>query len=194
MYRSLNLKAGDTLLIRGGTTSVGLAAAAIARRAGATVIATTRRTDDATAQVLRDNGADEVLIDDGTSLSKALSDVYPSGVNKVLDLVGGTSLPDSLACLDSDGICCLVGVVGGSATVPDFNPLAMISTERYLTAYGERNFNSSNFPLGELVSQIQDGSLKVRLGKVFGMDQIVEAHECMERNESLGKIVVLTGA
>ena len=75
--------------------------------------------------------------------------------------------------------------------VADFNPLAMIQTERYLTAYAERTFTPDNLPLDELIAQIEKGTLKLRVGKVFHMDQIVEAHECMERNDSQGKIVVL---
>ena len=193
LFRSLKVKAGEKVLVRGGTTSVGLAAAAIARKAGARVVASTRKGDGETEALLMDNGAERVVVDDGTALSKKVMEMYPGGVDKVLELVGGTTLADSLACLAKDGICCLVGLVGGSASVQDFSPLAMIQTERYLTAYGERTFTPSNLPLGDLVKQVQEGSLKIRVGKVFQMDQIVEAHECMERNEGNGKIVVLTG-
>ncbi|RDW71637.1 hypothetical protein BP6252_08200 [Coleophoma cylindrospora] len=193
LFRSLKIKAGDSLLIRGGTTSVGLAAAAIAHNAGATVITTTRKSDEATAHMLRDNGADHIVVDDGSSVSQAVQRLQPSGVDKVLELIGATTLVESLSLLNKDGICCLVGLVGGSHLVADFNPLAMIQTERYLTAYGERNFAASNLPLDELIQQIKDGSLKIHTGKVFQMTQIVEAHEYMENNESNGKIVVLTG-
>ena len=193
LFRSLKLKAGESLLIRGGTTSVGLAAAAIAKSAGATVVATTRKMDDATAQMLKDNGADHVIIDNGTSIAQQVKTVYPEGVNKALELVGASTLTDSLSCLGRDGICCFTGLVGGSFYVPEFNPLAMIPTERYLTAYAERNFHAQNFPLNELIEQVRQGTLKVKIGKMFDLDQIVEAHELLEKNEAGGKIVVLTG-
>ena len=193
LFRSLKLKPSETLLVRGGTTSVGLAAAAIAKKAGATVVATSRKSDEKTLQLLRDNGADHVVVDDGTPVSKKVMELYPSGVNKVLELVGGATLLDSFSCLAKEGICSHVGLVGGSATLADFSPLFMIPTERYLTAYGERSFVPSNLPLGELVKQVQEGSLKIPVGRVFTMDQIVEAHACMEANEGAGKIVVLTG-
>ena len=193
LFRSLKVKFGESLVIRGGTTSVGLAAAAIAKHAGAQVLATTRRADPETKQMLLENGAHKVIIDDGVSISTAVKEIYPNGVDKVLELVGGSTLVDSISCLAKNGICCLVGLVGGSHLLPDFNPLAMIPTERYLTAYGERTFQAANFPLDELIRQIENGSLKIRLGKVFTIDQIVEAHECMEKNEGGGKIVVLTG-
>jgi NADPH:quinone reductase-like Zn-dependent oxidoreductase len=193
LFRSLKLKAGETLLIRGGTTNIGLAAAAIAKKAGATVIATTRRSDAQTVQLLKENGVDEVISGDDNSTSESLRKTHPAGVDKILELVGGATLPESLTCLAKDGICCLVGLVGGSPLVPNFNPLSMIQTERYLTAYGERSFNSNNFPLSALIQDIEDGSLKFRIGKVFHISQIVDAHEYVERNESGGKVVVLTG-
>ncbi|KAK4539350.1 hypothetical protein LTR36_011007 [Oleoguttula mirabilis] len=193
LFRSLKIRQGETLLIRGGTTSVGRAAAAIAKNAGAVVIATTRKRDEDTAQMLRNSGVDHVLVDDGGSLRAKVASISADGVDKVLELVGGSTLPDSLSCLARNGVCCLVGLVGGSHLVPDFNPLAMIQTERYLTAYGERSFTRSNFPLDQLLQQVLAGSLKVPVGKVFQLEQIVEAHECMESNEGLGKIVVLTG-
>lgn len=193
LFRSLKLKRGESLLIRGGTTSVGLAAAAIAKQADATVLASTRKRDEQTADTLKESGVDHVVVDDGSSLREEITDICPGGVNKVLELVGGTSLPDSISCLAKGGICCMVGLVGGSPLVPDFNPLAMIQTERYLTAYGERTFAPSNLPLDDLLQQVIDGNLKIPIGKVYRMDQIVEAHECMENNEGAGKIVVLTG-
>ncbi|KAK5032601.1 hypothetical protein LTS07_004011 [Exophiala sideris] len=193
LFRCLKLKAGDTLLIRGGTTSVGLAAAAIAKDSGARVIATTRRSDSETKRILLENGADEVIVDDGKALRERVLRIHPSGVDKVLDLVGGSSLPDSLSCLADEGVCCFTGLVGGSAAVADFNPLAMIQTGKYLTAYGERFFNASNFPLNDLVGRMVEGTLKIRLGKVFHMNDIAEAHEYVERNESIGKVVVMTG-
>ena len=192
-FRSLKLRRGESLLIRGGTTSVGLAAATIAKNFGAIILATTRKTDQETAQMLKESGVDHVIIDEGASLRENVMSIVPGGVDKALDLVGGASIPDSLSCLAKDGVCCMTGLVGGSPLVPDFNPLAMIQTERYLTAYGERTFAPSNLPLDGLIQQIIDGKLNIQIGEVYQMEQIVEAHECMERNESGGKIVVLTG-
>ena len=47
-------------------------------------------------------------------------------------------------------------------------------------------------PLEELVEQIAAGTLRVQVGRTFGLDDIVEAHRCMEENRAGGKIVVLT--
>nr|POE78080.1 quinone oxidoreductase pig3 [Quercus suber] len=193
LFRSLKLARGETLMIRGGTTSVGLAAAAIAKISGATVVATTRKTDERTASLLRDRGADYVLVDDDGSMRDKVIKLFPNGVDKVLELIGGSTLAESISCLAEQGICCFAGLVGGQVSVQEFNALALIPTERYLTAYGVRTFTATNFPLDSLIEQIVTGSLKVPMGKVFNMEQIVEAHQHMESNMSQGKIVVLTG-
>ena len=82
LFKSLRLKRGDRLLIRGGTTSVGLVAAAIAHKHGAYVAATTRQHER--APLLRANGADQVFIDTGT-VADQVCDVCPGGFDKVLE-------------------------------------------------------------------------------------------------------------
>jgi NADPH:quinone reductase-like Zn-dependent oxidoreductase len=95
LFRSLRLGKGERLLIRGGTTSVGLAAAAIAKNHGAIVASPTRRPDR--EQLMRSNGAHQVFIDTG-AIAQQVREVFPSGVDKVLELIGTTTLGDSLRC------------------------------------------------------------------------------------------------
>ena len=84
LYKSLRLEPGERLLIRGGTTSVGLAAAAIAKSRGAFVAATTRRPDR--EKLLRGNGVDQVFIDTGP-IAEQVKLVRPGGFDRVLELV-----------------------------------------------------------------------------------------------------------
>ena len=101
LFKSLRLGAGERLLVRGGTTSVGLAAAAIANNHGAIVASTTRRPDR--EQLLRSSGADQVFIDTG-AIAQQVKEVFPSGADKVLELIGTTTLSDSLRCAKQRGI------------------------------------------------------------------------------------------
>ncbi len=189
LFKALMLKKGDRLLIRGGTSSVGLAAAAIAKNHGAVVAATTRNPDH--ENLLRDNGCDQVFIDSG-EIACQVREVFPGGVNKVLELVGTTTLLDSLQCSKANGIVCMTGIVGGQWSLDHFSPMAAIPTAVNLTIYsgGPQEFMST--PLQDLIRQIEAGSLKVKIGQVFTLDKIVEAHACMESNRAQGKIVVLT--
>ncbi len=95
---SLNqaLEIKETLLIRGGTSSIGMLASQLAKAKGLTVIATTRNPDK--KQTLLNNGATHVLIDDGT-IKDQVRAIYQSGVHKVLELIGTRTLKDSLQCI-----------------------------------------------------------------------------------------------
>jgi NADPH:quinone reductase-like Zn-dependent oxidoreductase len=189
LFKSLRLEAGDRLLIRGGTTSVGLAAAAIAKSHGAFVAATTRRPDR--EKLLRSSGVDQVFIDTG-SIAEQVRVVSPGGVSKVLELVGATTLLDSLRCAKQRGIVCMTGLVGNKWSLEDFSPMEAIPTSVCLTTYAGEAEDFMRTPLEELCEQVSSGKLRVQVGKVFTLDEIVEAHRCMEENSAGGKIVVLT--
>jgi NADPH:quinone reductase-like Zn-dependent oxidoreductase len=189
LFKSLRLGSGERLLIRGGTTSVGLAAAAIAKSHGAVVAATTRRPDR--EQLLRSSGADQVFIDTGVIASQ-VKEVLPSGVDKVLELIGTTTLADSLRCAKQRGIVCMTGMVSNKWSFDEFSPVEVIPTAVCLTTYDGGPEDFMRMPLDELVEQIAAGRLRIQIGKVFKLDDIVEAHRCMEENKAGGKIVVLT--
>lgn len=188
LFKSLRLTKDDRLLIRGGTTSVGLAAAAIAKSHGAYVAATTRRADR--ADMLRSNGADQVFIDTGEIVGQ-VREICPGGFNKVLELVGTTTLLDSLQCARGQGIVCMTGMVGNQWAFGEFSPMAAIPTAVSLTTYAGGAEEFMMTPLSELLRQIEVGKLQVKVGRTFGLDEIVEAHRCMEENDAGGKIVVL---
>jgi NADPH:quinone reductase-like Zn-dependent oxidoreductase len=67
-----------------------------------------------------------------------------------------------------------------------------IPTAVCLTSYGGDADDFMRMPFQELVDQVAAGTLQVQVGRVFQLDDIVEAHRCMEENKAGGKIVVLT--
>jgi NADPH:quinone reductase-like Zn-dependent oxidoreductase len=189
LFKSLMLQKGERLLIRGGTTSVGLAAAAIAKKAGAFVASTTR--DPGRETLLRSSGADQVFIDTG-SIAGTVRGAYPDGVEKVLELIGTTTLLDSLRCAKQGGVVCMTGIVGNKWSFENFAPMEAIPTAVRLTSYAGESEDFMRTPIEDLAAQIASGTLRVQVGKVFHLDEIVEAHRCMEENKTGGKIVVLT--
>jgi NADPH:quinone reductase-like Zn-dependent oxidoreductase len=191
LFRSLRLQKGETLLIRGGTTSVGLAAAAIATNHGARVTATTRKAER--SNFLREHGAAEVIIDDGDIAPRVRQD-HPEGFDKVLELIGTLTLRDSLRCAKEGGIVSMTGIVGNQWSLREFAPMEAIPTAVCLTSYAGDVQDFMRTPLNELAQQIADGVLKISVGRVFHLDEIVEAHRLMEENEAGGKIVVLTSS
>jgi NADPH:quinone reductase-like Zn-dependent oxidoreductase len=188
LYKSLRLEKGERLLIRGGTTSVGLAAAAIAKPRGAFVAATTRRPDR--EKLLRGNGVDQVFIDTGL-IAEQVKLVCPGGFDKVLELVGTTTLLDSLHCAKQRGIVCMTGMVGNKWSLENFSPMEAIPTAVNLTTYDGGTEDFMLTPLNELLEQIAAEKLRVQIGKTFRLHEIVEAHRFMEESQAGGKIVVL---
>jgi NADPH:quinone reductase-like Zn-dependent oxidoreductase len=189
LFKSLRLEKGERLLIRGGSTSIGLAAAAIAKNAGACVAATTRRPER--ERLLRESGVDQVFIDTG-SIAQQVKEVSSGGVEKVLELVGTTTLLDSLQCARPRGIVCMTGMVGNKWSFDNFDPMETIPTAVSLTTYSGGSEEFMRTPLDTLAQEVAAGKLHVQIGRTFGLDEIVEAHRCMEANEAGGKIVVLT--
>jgi NADPH:quinone reductase-like Zn-dependent oxidoreductase len=189
LFRSLRLERGERLLIRGGTTSVGLAAAAIAKSHGCSVAATTRRPER--EQLLRGSGVDQVFIDTG-SIAEQVKEVSPGGVEKVLELVGTATLLDSLQCARSRAIVCMTGMVGNKWFFDNFNPMDSIPSTVSLTTYSGGPDDFMLTPLDALAQEIAAGKLHIQIGRTFRLEQIAEAHRCMEESTAGGKIVVLT--
>lgn len=189
LFNALRLEKEDRLLIRGGTTSIGLAATAIAKSHGAIIASTTRRPDR--EHMLRKNGADQVFIDTG-HIADQVHEVFPGGVDKVLELVGTATLQDSLQTAKPHGTVCMTGMVGGEWSFKDFSPMGSIPTAVNLTTYAGGAEDFIRTPLQQLIRQIEVGAIDVKIGKIFKLDQIVEAHRCMEENMAGGKIIILT--
>jgi NADPH:quinone reductase-like Zn-dependent oxidoreductase len=137
------------------------------------------------------SGADQVFIDTG-AIAQQVKEVFPSGADKVLELIGTTTLSDSLRCAKQRGVVCMTGMVGNKWSFDDFNPMEVIPTSVCLTTYdgGPEDFILT--PLDELAEQVAADKLRVQVGRVFKLDEIVEAHRCMEENRAGGKIVALT--
>ena len=186
---ALRAQAGETLLIRGGTTSVGLTAAILAKQAGMRVAATSRREDR--RETLLKNGADEVFIDGGR-IAADVRAAHPDGVHRILELVGTTTLLDSLNCAAMGGSVCMTGMVGNAWELERFSPMGAIPTAVNLTTYsgGAEDFIST--PLQQVVDAVEAETFVPPIGRTFTIDDIVEAHRTMEANTAGGKIVVTT--
>ena len=187
----LDFQPGQTLLIRGGTSSVGMAAAVLAKDRGLTVLSTTRRPER--AEALRAIGVDHPLIDDG-DVADAVRAIVPDGVDIALELVGTPTLPDTLDATRVHGVVCFSGMLSNQWTVPDFYPIGYIPTGVRLTGYSGE---ASDLPATVLQSFLDDvaaGRLKVPIDRTYTLDEIATAHADMEAGNAIGKLVVLPRA
>lgn len=179
---------GDTILIRGGTSSVGLMTAVLAKRRGMTVLSTTRRVDR--AEGLRQVGVDHVLVDGG-ELADEVRALCPGGVDGAVELVGAPTLRDTLRCTRPGGTVCFTGMLSNEWIVERFYPIEFIPTGVRLTAYGGDAHDLPSAVLEEVADAVRVGALSWPV-EVYRMDDIVRAHEDMEHNRVAAKQVVLT--
>jgi NADPH:quinone reductase len=190
LFRNINLKAGHTLVIRGATSSFGQAAVKMAVAAGAHVIATAR--SPKRFSMLDELGAARVELE-RTDLAAHIPEAKQ--IDAVLDLVGNSTILDSLDMLRRGGTACLAGWLGGLAPIPDFNPLLRMPSGvnwNFLGSFvfGSPGFPLSDVPLADIARQVADGTLDAKPSHVFSFDQIREAHRVMEAGEAGGKMVV----
>jgi len=183
----LDAQPGDTVLIRGGTSSVGMTMAVLAKQRDMTVFATTR--DAAKGDALRAIGVDEVLIDDGP-LAERVWALRPGGVDRTLDLIGAPTLRDSLLATRVHGVVCNSGALSNDWALKDFYPTGDIPSGVFLTGYGG---DASDLPPEALQTFLDDvaaGRATMPIAKTYALEQIVEAHADMENNRVAGKLVV----
>lgn len=185
--QALELQSTDILLIRGGTSSIGMLACQLAKSMGSTVISTTRNPTKTDALI--ENGADHVLIDSG-SIKNDLRALFPDGVHKVLELIGTKTLKDSLQCIRPKGIVCMTGILGNEWTMDSFTPMGDIPSLGRLTIYGGDAENLSKERLQEFIEAVENGQIHLNIDTIFRLDQVAEAHQYMEDNKAKGKLVV----
>ena len=185
----LDLSAGDSLLIRGGTSSVGMATAVLAKRRGATVLSTTR--NPAKADALEAIGVDHVLIDDG-AVADQVRALIPEGVDAALELIGTPTLPDTLRSTRVHGVVCFTGMLSNEWIVDRFYPIEYLPSGVRLTAYGG---DAGDLPLDilqDFLDAVAAGDATVPISRVYELDQIADAHADMEAGVATGKLVVTT--
>ena len=185
----LDARPGQTILIRGGTSSVGMATAVLAKRAGLTVLSTTR--NPAKGAALRALGVDHVVVDDG-HVAPAVRAVVPEGVDAALELIGTPTLPDTLRATRVHGVVCFTGMLSNQWTVRDFYPIEYLPRGVRLTAYAGDAADLPAAVLQGFLDEVSAGRATVPIDHVYRFDEIVEAHTAMEAGTAHGKLVVTT--
>lgn len=186
----LDLQKGQTLLIRGGTSALGFATAALAKDLGATVFATTRQPDR--IKMLEAHGVDHALLDDG-EVAKQVRKIVPEGVDAALELVGTPTLPDTLAATRVHGTVCFAGMLSNQWTISNFYPIGYLPAGVRLTAYGGEADDLPASVLQRYLDRIATGEASLGPAKVYPLAEIRQAHDDLEHNRTAGKLVVLTG-
>ena len=183
----LDLQPGQSLLVRGGTSALGLTTAALATDMGCRVYATSRR--EAGLELLRSRGAIPLL--DDRKVAPRLREAEPSGVHAVLELVGVPTLRDSLAATAVHGTVCFSGMLSDSWTISDFYPMDWIPNGVRLTAYSGQAQDLPAEVLQRILDRIESGDLDLLPVNSYPLADIAQAHEDMALGRHVGKLVGL---
>jgi NADPH2:quinone reductase len=184
----LGLQARQTVLIHGGTSTVGLTAIAIAHQLGANVIATTRNTDR--TDLLHHVGADHVVVDDD-ALPDAVRAMVPDGLDGTLEFVSAAALNDMLELARPGGTVCFVGALSGTWTIPDFDPFT-VPTGVHLTSYAGEAHDLPADTLARYLTAISDGTMNIVVSQTYdGLEHVATAHQGFESDHRIGKRVVV---
>lgn len=181
-FLNLKIEEKDSVLVRGATSGVGIAFAKLLKGKFPNIHLTGTSRNLAKEEQLKVVGFDQVILEkDGVLHTKGQFD-------KVLDLVGPSAILDTFARTAEGGIICSCGLLGGQWTVPDFDPIEMLSRNLYLTTFASGNV--SHDKLQALVDFVEQYRVDVRPEKVYQIDQIQEAHAYLEGSHSFGKVIV----
>lgn len=191
---NLAMKPGHMIVIRGAGSALGQAAVNIAANAGARVVATVRSASK--SDLLRSFGAELVLIET-PELGQQIRSRFPDGVDGVLDIVGNTTILDSLRMVRPRGRVCLVGFLGGGAPIAEFNPLMQMPSGVQLSffasafVYGSASYPLTDIPFQLLIDNAASGKYNATPSNVFKFEDIQSAHRMLDTETARGKIVVI---
>jgi NADPH:quinone reductase len=190
VFTILDIHAGESLLIRGATSTIGQAALKLAVNAGAKVTATTRR--DERFEMLKKMGVVDVKREQpdlGVQLLRH------QRFDKTLNLIGNSVLLESISLTRAGGRMLQAGWLGGLAPVAEFNPMIQMESGVHFSLFhskvlGTPDFPISKVPLQEVVRKIENGEFEARPAKVFEFKDIHAAHKMLDSHDAGGKIVV----
>jgi NADPH2:quinone reductase len=193
VYDRGRLKPGETLLVQGGSSGIGVTAIQMAKAMGNRVIATAG-SDEKCAACVR-LGADKAInYRTQDFLAEVLAATGGKGVNVVLDMVGGDYVPKELKCLADEGRLVFIAFLRGPKTELDINEVM----RRRLVLTGStlrprpvefkgavaRSLREQVWPL------IEAGKIRPVVFKTFPLDEAAEAHRLMESSQHIGKLVL----
>ncbi|MGH8668490.1 MAG: NAD(P)H-quinone oxidoreductase [Burkholderiales bacterium] len=193
VYDRARLAPGESLLVQGGTSGIGVTAIQMAAATGNRVFATAG-SDEKCAACVR-LGAEKAInyrTQDFAAEIKAATG--GKGVNVILDMVGGDYVPKELKCLADEGRLVFIAFLRGPKTELDINELM----RRRLTITGStlrprpvefkgtlaRSLREKIWPL------IEAGKIKPEIYKTFALEQAADAHRLMESSQHIGKLVL----
>ncbi|MFD1472131.1 zinc-binding dehydrogenase [Companilactobacillus mishanensis] len=180
--KATHLHEGQHLLVRGGTTAVGMAAIELAKTMGLVVTGTSRH--ESNLGMITTVTADNAVLDTNGVLET--DEMYDG----VIDMIGNPVLENTLSHLKVGGTCTVLGMVTGEWKINDFDPFEFMSN-KYLTYYDSTNVDPQL--VDEMFDIINTNDLQIPIAKIFKLSDIQEVHKyVMESPRNIGQVIVTT--
>ena len=182
--KNLRITEGSRILVRGGTSGVGIAFARLVKSGFRDVQVTGTTRNLRKAQALLEEGFDQVVEDRNQVLQTG------EKYDRIFDLIGPAALRDTFAHTAEGGIICVTGLLGGKWTLDDFDPLEDLPANGYLTAFHSGNVTERS--LQDMLDYVETHKVDCRPEKVFDLSEMAKAHEYLGSSRSFGKVVVMS--
>lgn len=182
-FLNLKIKAGDKVLVRGGTSGVGIAFLKLvkAKFPQIFIAGTSRRLHKKDA--MKKVGYDEVIIDQNGELQTQ------EKFDKIFELIGPKVMRNSFAHLKENGILCETGLLGNQWTLKDFDPIEELPANSYLTSFNSANVDEDK--INRMLNYVKNYHVDARPEKIFDLAHVPDAHRYLESSHSFGKVVVV---
>jgi len=196
VFERVQLKAGESFLIHGGTSGIGTTAIQMAKALGARVFATAGSQEKCDACL--DLGAELAINYREADFLEVLKEATgKKGVDVILDMVGGDYIQKNLKLAAVEGRIVNIAYLQGPVVKANFLPIMLKrltmtgSTLRPQSAEVKADIAQKlQTHIWPLLGQKQSSQIKPIIAKVFPLDQVVEAHKLMESNAHIGKIIL----
>lgn len=183
---NLKISEGDSVLVRGATSGVGIAFMKLIKAKYPKIKITGTSRHASKEERLIKAGFDAVVTDKNNMLQTE------NKYDKVLDLIGPAALRDTFFHMNEGGIVCVTGLLGGEWTLKEFDPLEDLPTDAYITGFHSGNVNKNK--IQAMLDYVERYGVDAAPEKIFRLEEVPRAHEYLAAANSFGKVVVLNDA
>ncbi|MCH3904362.1 MAG: zinc-binding alcohol dehydrogenase family protein [Lactobacillus sp.] len=182
-FLNLKINEHDKILVRGGTSGVGIAFLKLVKAKYPNIFIAGTSRSLVKERIMKDAGYDQVIIDqDGELQTK-------QKFNKILELIGPKTVKNSFKHTSEGGIVCSTGELGNQWYLNNFDPIMDIVPNAYLTSFYSNNVDQDR--LNEMLKFVKKYKVDAKPEKVFDLEHVADAHRYLESRHSFGKVVVV---
>lgn len=180
---NLQISESDKILVRGGTSGVGIAFLKLVKAKYPKIFIAGTSRSLTKEKAMKNVGYDEIIVDQNGKLQT--DDKF----DKILELIGPKTVKDSFKHTNEFGIVCSTGELGNEWYLNNFDPIMDIAPNGYLTSFYSDNVDDQK--INQMLQYIERYHVDAKPEKVFDLEHVSDAHRYLESSHSFGKVVVV---